>query len=196
VQYEAQFFEDMSLLRVRKPSSSPRATEHMDEIIAFVARLIKRGFAYAAGTGNSQSVYFDVKAFKAAGHTYGKLKPWAVGSAELASEGEADFTTSEKRSDQDFALWKASKAGEPFWESPWGKGRPGWHVECSAMVHAAAGGKLDIHSGGDDLRFPHHDNEIAQSEAHACGVYPWLLHLCHKQKHKQIFMASGASCAL
>ena len=76
---------------------------------------------------------------------------------------------------QDFALWKAAKAGEPFWESPWGKGRPGWHIECSAMVQATApGGKLDLHSGGEDLKFPHHDNEIAQSEAHNCGALRML----------------------
>jgi cysteinyl-tRNA synthetase len=169
--YEADFFEEMRLLRVRMPTLAPRATEHIDEIIAFVARIIERGFAYAAGSGESQSVYFDVKAFKAAGHTYAKLNPWAAGSAELAAHGESNFVTSEKRGDQDFALWKASKVGEPYWESPWGRGRPGWHVECSAMVHAAAGGQLDIHSGGEDLRFPHHDNEIAQSEAHGCGAH-------------------------
>ena len=93
-----------------------------------------------------------------------------VGSAELAAEGESDFGTREKRSDQDFALWKAAKAGEPAWESPWGQGRPGWHIECSAMVDAVASDGLDLHSGGDDLRFPHHDNEIAQAEAHNCGA--------------------------
>ena len=185
---EKAFFDDMRALGVRPPTAAPRVTDHMPQIIAYVEAIVAAGFAYPSGhppdpasrdeanahagsNGRARSVYFDVAAFRRAGHTYGKLKPWAVGSAELACEGESDFGTAEKRGPQDFALWKAAKAGEPAWESPWGPGRPGWHIECSAMVGAVApGGKLDLHSGGDDLRFPHHDNEIAQAEAHDCGA--------------------------
>jgi cysteinyl-tRNA synthetase len=145
----------------------------MPEVIAFIERIIVQGFAYPAGAGKNKSVYFDVEAFRKAGHTYGKLKPWAVGSAELAADGERDFGTTEKKGEQDFALWKAAKDGEPFWESAWGRGRPGWHIECSAMIESVVeGGLLDIHSGGEDLKFPHHDNEIAQSEAYKCGTLP------------------------
>jgi cysteinyl-tRNA synthetase len=96
---------------------------------------------------------------------YGKNNPAAVGCAAIASESEANFESSDKRCPQDFALWKAAKPGEPFWDSPWGKGRPGWHIECSAMASSIIGRQMDIHSGGEDLKFPHHDNELAQSEA-------------------------------
>ncbi|CAI5537263.1 unnamed protein product [Closterium sp. Naga37s-1] len=115
------------------------------------------------------------------GHMYGKLCPWSVGSAELAAESESDFATSEKRNRSDFALWKASKAGEPSWPSPWGDGRPGWHIECSAMASDIVGFPMDIHSGGIDLRFPHHDNELAQAEAfHGCGQWVnYFLHAGH-----------------
>jgi hypothetical protein len=98
-------------------------------------------------------------ACRAGGHTYGKLNPWAVGAAALAGEG-ADC--GDKRHPADFALWKAAKPGEPTWDSPWGPGRPGWHIECSAMASSVLGPKMDIHTGGEDLRFPHHDNELAQ----------------------------------
>jgi cysteinyl-tRNA synthetase len=97
---------------------------------------------------------------------YGKCKPSSVGVAALASESEANFESSEKRSPQDFALWKAAKPGEPAWDSPWGRGRPGWHIECSAMASRMIGSKMDIHTGGEDLKFPHHDNELAQAEAY------------------------------
>jgi len=113
---------------------------------------------------------------------YGKLNPWAVGSATLAAEGESNFETSEKRHPFDFALWKSAKPGEPEWDSPWGRGRPGrislsvrlayeswvigWHIECSAMASSIIGSRMDIHSGGEDLKFPHHANELAQAEAY------------------------------
>eukprot|EP00892_Ulva_mutabilis_P004454 jgi/Ulvmu1/2380/UM130_0013.1 len=171
--YEKEFFDDLDALGVRPPHSAPRITDHMPQIIAFIERIEERGFAYAAGADEScRSVYFDVAAFRKAGHRYGKLEPWKVGSAALAAEGESNFGTREKRSDQDFALWKASKAGEPAWDSRWGPGRPGWHIECSAMIDAVLGRKLDLHSGGSDLKFPHHDNEIAQSEAFNCSACP------------------------
>jgi cysteinyl-tRNA synthetase len=113
------------------------------------------------------SVYFDAVAFNnSPNHYYAKLEPWSASNLELIAEGEGSLSTGldGKRNASDFALWKKSKPGEPFWDSPWGSGRPGWHIECSVMASEVAGHKLDIHSGGIDLAFPHHDNEIAQSE--------------------------------
>ncbi len=130
------------------------------------------------------SVYFDTARFdKHPDHTYAKLEPWSAGNVKLLQEGEGDLTTggSEKKNNTDFALWKKSKEGEPAWDSPWGKGRPGWHIECSAMAGDVLGENLDIHSGGIDLAFPHHDNEIAQSEAHyKCDQWVnYFLHAGH-----------------
>ncbi|CAI7915318.1 unnamed protein product [Closterium sp. NIES-53] len=175
--YEVEFFEDMKALGVRPPHVLTRVTEYMNAIVNYVDTIIKNGCAYAI----NGSVYFDTKAFKESGHMYGKLCPWSVGSAELAAESESDFATSEKRNRSDFALWKASKAGEPSWPSPWGDGRPGWHIECSAMASDIVGFPMDIHSGGIDLRFPHHDNELAQAEAfHGCGQWVnYFLHAGH-----------------
>eukprot|EP00246_Nothoceros_aenigmaticus_P001191 TRINITY_DN1160_c0_g1_i8.p1 TRINITY_DN1160_c0_g1~~TRINITY_DN1160_c0_g1_i8.p1 ORF type:complete len:529 (-),score=133.57 TRINITY_DN1160_c0_g1_i8:1525-3111(-) len=113
-----------------------------------------------------------------AGHKYGKLNSGAVGNSRLASESEQNFETSEKRSMCDFALWKASKTGEPFWPSPWGPGRPGWHIECSAMASDVIGESIDVHSGGLDLQFPHHTNEIAQAEAYY-GSNEWVKYFLH-----------------
>ncbi|GJP71861.1 hypothetical protein CLOP_g2659, partial [Closterium sp. NIES-67] len=175
--YEVEFFEDMKALGVRPPHVLTRVTEYIDAIINYVEKIVQHGFAYAV----NGSVYFDTKAFKESGHMYGKLCPWSVGSAELAAESESDFATSEKRNRSDFALWKASKAGEPSWPSPWGDGRPGWHIECSAMASDIVGFPMDIHSGGIDLRFPHHDNELAQAEAfHECSQWVnYFLHAGH-----------------
>jgi cysteinyl-tRNA synthetase len=136
--------------------------------------ILDHELAYVA----NNSVYFDTKAFRDAGHTYGKLNPWAVGSSELASESESNFETTEKRSSCDFALWKKSKEGEPAWNSPWGMGRPGWHIECSAMASDILGDCMDIHSGGHDLQFPHHDNELAQAEAYF-NSSQWVKYFFH-----------------
>ncbi|KAK9802975.1 hypothetical protein WJX73_002469 [Symbiochloris irregularis] len=160
--YEEEFMQDMDQLGCLQPQVLTRVSEHMPEIISYVDKIVRNGLAYES----NGSVYFDTCTFRQRGCVYGKLKPWAVESACLAADGEADFVTSEKRHKQDFALWKASKPGEPSWSSPWGSGRPGWHIECSAMAHYVLGDKLDIHVGGEDLRFPHHDNELAQAEAH------------------------------
>ncbi|ERN09888.1 hypothetical protein AMTR_s00013p00135450 [Amborella trichopoda] len=168
--YEEEFWEDMQSLDVEPPMFLTRVTEYMDVIKDYVQRIVDRGFAYEA----NGSIYFDTKAFQEAGHKYGKLNPSAVGSQELASESESNFDSGEKKNSCDFALWKASKDGEPFWESPWGKGRPGWHIECSAMASNVIGNYMDIHSGGVDLQFPHHDNELAQAEAYYGCFQGWL----------------------
>ncbi|KAI5071218.1 hypothetical protein GOP47_0013469 [Adiantum capillus-veneris] len=175
--YEEEFFDDMQALGVKPPNVLSRVTEYVDAIILYIQKIVEKGFAYAA----RNSVYFDTKAFIGAGHTYGKLNPYAVGSLGLSSESESDFQTKDKKSNIDFALWKASKPGEPFWESPWGRGRPGWHIECSAMASDIIGSVIDIHSGGQDLMFPHHDNELAQAEAyHGCSQWVnFFLHSGH-----------------
>uniref|UniRef100_A0A0D6QSM1 cysteine--tRNA ligase n=1 Tax=Araucaria cunninghamii TaxID=56994 RepID=A0A0D6QSM1_ARACU len=172
--YEKEFLEDMQSLGVKPPTVLTRVTEYIDIIIAYVQKIIDQGFAYVA----KGSVYFNTKSFQEAGHTYGKLNPWAVGSSELASESESNFDSGEKRNSCDFALWKASKRGEPYWESPWGQGRPGWHIECSAMASHVIGKSIDIHSGGVDLQFPHHDNELAQAEAFY-GCSQWVNYFLH-----------------
>lgn len=128
------------------------------------------------------SVYFDISGFTTSNekHVYAKLCPWAVGNAKLTDEGEGALGAQlgGKKAACDFALWKNSKPGEPAWDSPWGTGRPGWHIECSAMASDVLGETLDIHSGGIDLAFPHHDNEIAQSEA-AFQRHQWVNYFLH-----------------
>jgi len=175
--YEREFMEDMTSLGVRMPDVLTRVSEYIPEVVSYIERIVSNGMAYAS----QGSVYFDTMKFRSSGHTYGKLKPWAVGAASLAGEGEANFETREKKCPQDFALWKASKPGEPSWPSPWGQGRPGWHIECSAMASAVIGSRMDIHSGGEDLRFPHHDNELAQAEAHYHheGCQQWVNYFLH-----------------
>lgn len=161
--WERDFLQDMEALRVRPADIVTRVSEYIPEIVQFVEKIIERGYAYEA----DGSVYFNVAAFKASPrHDYAKLEPWSAGSANLLEEGEGSLGSKlrGKRAAADFALWKQSKDGEPSWPSPWGPGRPGWHIECSAMASEILGETMDIHSGGIDLAFPHHDNELAQSE--------------------------------
>ncbi|KAK1764669.1 putative cysteine--tRNA ligase [Phialemonium atrogriseum] len=162
--FENRFSEDMQSLNVLEPDVITRVTEYMPEIVNFVAKIIENGFAYQTSDG---SVYFDIEAFERAGHFYARLEPSNKSNKELQDDGEGSLSKSSlKRNDNHFALWKASKPGEPSWPSPWGEGRPGWHIECSAMASEVLGKVIDLHSGGSDLRFPHHDNELAQSEAY------------------------------
>ncbi|HWP21672.1 MAG TPA: cysteine--tRNA ligase [Candidatus Cryosericum sp.] len=150
-----EYYHDADALGVQRATVNPRATEHIGEIIALVSTLVERGHAYVTPEGD---VYFAVRSFPG----YGKLSGQNIDDLENGARvdpGEA------KRDPLDFALWKAEKPGEPSWDSPWGKGRPGWHIECSAMSMSILGQTFDIHAGGQDLIFPHHENEIAQSEA-------------------------------
>jgi cysteinyl-tRNA synthetase len=152
-QYIREFGEDMQALRCLPPSYEPRATQHIPEMIAIIQELEAKGLAYPA----DGDVYFAVDRFPG----YGKLSHRRLEDMMAGARVEVD---ERKRHPMDFALWKASKPGEPWWESPWGKGRPGWHIECSAMCSKYLGQPFDIHGGGSDLIFPHHENEIAQSE--------------------------------
>lgn len=163
--FEGRFMEDVRSLNCLDPDEVTRVTEFGPQIVNFVRKVQVNGFAYTTSDG---SVYFDIEAFEAAKNTYARLEPWNRDNKVLQADGEGSLTktTSEKRSGSDFALWKASKPGEPSWPSPWGSGRPGWHIECSAMASDRLGNQMDIHSGGIDLAFPHHDNELAQSEAY------------------------------
>merc|ERR1712168_1261491 len=179
--WEGKYFEDMKALNIEDPDCLTRVSEYVPEIVAFVQQIIDNGFAYES----NGSVYFAVKDFDCCNtQYYAKLVPEAVGNAAALAEGEGSLSKTEgteKKSDSDFALWKASKPGEPSWDSPWGKGRPGWHIECSAMAGSILGESMDIHGGGYDLRFPHHDNELAQSEAffeNDCWVR-YFLHTGH-----------------
>ena len=178
--YERRFFQDMKDLNVIYPDRLVRVTEYGKQIADFVDTIEKHNFAYATDDG---SVYFDIKAFETAGNPYARLEPWNRGDKSLQADGEGALSqkASGKRSDADFALWKASKPGEPSWPSKWGPGRPGWHIECSAMASDCLGKQMDIHSGGIDLAFPHHDNELAQSEAfwHTGKSTQWVNYFLH-----------------
>jgi cysteinyl-tRNA synthetase len=150
----AAMHEDASALGILPPTDEPRATGHLPEILRMIETLIARGHAYVADNGD---VYYSVGSFPGYGRLSGK-DPEDLRAGARVEVGEA------KRDPLDFALWKAAKPGEPAWTSPWGDGRPGWHIECSAMSTCALGNHFDIHGGGADLQFPHHENEIAQSE--------------------------------
>jgi cysteinyl-tRNA synthetase len=149
-----EHMEDYSSLGIEKPDSQPRATEYVKEMIELIQKLEKKGYTYIIP---EDGVYFDISKFKG----YGKLSHQKV---ENLKTGARVKIKDEKRNKEDFVLWKFSKPSEPSWESPWGKGRPGWHIECSAMSYSILGLPLDIHGGGQDLIFPHHEDEIAQSE--------------------------------
>ncbi len=152
--YIDEFHDDMDLLNVLRPTLEPRATDHIDHIIRIIEILVDKGYAYAS----DGDVFFSVDLFEG----YGKLSGRKLEDMAAGARVEVD---PRKKSPFDFVLWKASKPNEPFWDSPWGNGRPGWHIECSAMSEDYLGVSFDIHGGGKDLIFPHHENEIAQSEA-------------------------------
>ena len=151
--YIKEFYEDMDALKVKRATVEPKATEYIKEIIGVVERLISRGHAYEAGG----DVFYAIETFE----DYGKLSGRRLEEMQAGARVEVD---ERKRNPFDFVLWKRAKPGEPMWDSPWGKGRPGWHIECSAMSTHFLGHHFDIHGGGKDLIFPHHENEIAQSE--------------------------------
>ncbi len=154
-EYTRAFFEDIEKLRIRKADVYPRATEHIQEMIALIEKLLEKGIAYRL----NGDVYYNVEKFP----RYGQLSGKNIEELQAGARIEVD---ERKRNPLDFALWKSAKPGEPAWDSPWGKGRPGWHIECSAMSMKYLGENFDIHAGGEDLIFPHHENEIAQS----CGA--------------------------
>lgn len=167
---EAEFTAAYGLLGIQRPTYEPRATASIPEMIALIERLIERGHAYAAADG-SGDVYFDTASWA----SYGELTNQKPAEMEAA----ADADPRGKKAPQDFALWKGHKAGDPesaSWKSPWGVGRPGWHIECSAMSTKYLGESFDIHGGGLDLRFPHHENELAQSAAAGDGFATYWLH--------------------
>ena len=164
--YIEEFWVDAKGMNIREATVHPKATENIDEIIDIVSTLIEKGYAYEA----NGDVYFSTKKFS----EYGKLSHQPLEDLEAGARinvGEV------KREPMDFALWKSAKPGEPYWESPWGHGRPGWHIECSAMVRNYLGETIDIHCGGQDLIFPHHENEIAQSEC--CNGSPFAKYWMH-----------------
>lgn len=149
-----EYFKDADGLGIKRASYHPKATEHIDDIIAFIEKLIEKGYAYEV----DGDVYFDTTAYE----DYGKLSKQNLEELEAGARIQPG---EKKKNPMDFALWKAQKPGEPAWDSPWGKGRPGWHIECSVMATKYLGETIDIHAGGQDLTFPHHENEIAQTEA-------------------------------
>jgi cysteinyl-tRNA synthetase len=163
--YIAAFREDIAALGVRSPEVEPKATEHVEDMIALIERLVAGGYAYVI----DGDVYFEIRRFPRYGRLSGKnLEDLLVGARVEVDE--------RKRDPRDFALWKGAKPGEPSWPSPWGPGRPGWHIECSAMAMKHLGPTIDIHGGGEDLIFPHHECEIAQSEAATARTFAryWL----------------------
>ena len=164
--YIDAYYDVMDSLHVRRADVYPRVSTHMDEIIAMISTLIDNGYAYAV----DGDVYYRVEKFE----HYGKLSGRTLDDMEAGARVDVD---DRKENPMDFALWKAAKPGEPFWESPWGQGRPGWHIECSAMSQKYLGEEFDFHGGGSDLIFPHHENEIAQSEGcseHHPAVRYWV----------------------
>jgi cysteinyl-tRNA synthetase len=174
--YTDSFHERLEMLGVRLPDVEPRATEHIPEMISLIEELIEKGRAYAPGNGD---VYYEVPSCP----SYGALSKQRPDEMRDTVKGATGY----KKSPLDFALWKASKPGEPSWESPWGPGRPGWHIECSAMVEKHLPDGADIHGGGTDLRFPHHENELAQS----VGAHPERTFVRAWAHHGMVNLASG-----
>ncbi|KAI4863215.1 tRNA synthetases class I (C) catalytic domain-containing protein [Hypoxylon rubiginosum] len=177
---EGEFTDDMDALNVLRPDVVTRVTEYVPQIAKFVEKVVEKGFAYEA----EGSVYFDITTFEKAGNTYARLRPESRNDKALQEEGEGSLSKSlgGKKGAGDFALWKKSKPGEPYWPSKWGNGRPGWHIECSVMASDVLGSRMDLHSGGIDLAFPHHDNELAQSEAYFCEhghEHTWVNYFLH-----------------
>ena len=172
--YETAFLEDLKTLNCVLPQQMPRATEHIGEIIALIKKLVARGIAYKAADG---SVYFSIEKYQGCGCTYGRLLKLNFEEMRAGERVRSDEYA--KESVADFALWKARvpEDGDVFWPSPWGEGRPGWHIECSAMSMKILGDSFDLHLGGEDLIFPHHEDEIAQSEG-ATGR-PFVKHWLH-----------------
>lgn len=173
--YEEEFRDDMHRLRVLPPTLWTRVSEHVQAVVSFCETLEQKGIAYTAPDG---SLYFDVSKRP----EYGVFRN---------AQDDSGTPVEGKRNPRDFALWKAAKSGEPSWESPWSRGRPGWHIECSAMASAIFGSAIDIHSGGRDLAFPHHENELAQSCSYH-GVRNWVRHWLHTGQ-VQVRDASGAT---
>lgn len=169
--FEKEYLKDAEGLNVMRPTIIPRATEHIEDILVIVKDIIEKGFGYVAKNGD---VYFRAKKFE----EYGKLSHLVLDDLESGNrELRSDMASDLKEDNADFAVWKAAKEGEPYWESPYGKGRPGWHIECSAMAKKHLGATIDIHGGGQDLIFPHHENEIAQSEcANGCTFANYWMH--------------------
>ena len=165
-QYIDEMHKDFDSLNIKRPDIEPKATETIEEIIAFVQKLIDNKNAYVSENGD---VVFDINSFK----NYGKLSGQILDELQAGARIEV---AKSKHNPLDFVLWKMSKEGEPYWDSPWGKGRPGWHIECSAMNNKYLGSEFDIHGGGSDLIFPHHENEIAQSccANHTSYVHYWM----------------------
>ena len=165
--YIDEMNQDIGALNVLNPSYEPRATQHIDGMIKMIGNLIDRGFAYQA---DNNDVYYSVEKFKG----YGKLSGKSLKELKAGNRVEIDHA---KENSFDFVLWKSAKTNEPSWDSPWGRGRPGWHIECSVMSNEILGKHFDIHGGGQDLQFPHHENEIAQSEAaNDCEMANYWIH--------------------
>jgi len=179
--YTRRYYNDMKALGIRRASITPFATKHIGHMTKYIDQLIKKGFAYESNS----SVYFDVRKFK----EYGQLSGQDLDAMGTAARTEKD---DQKKSPLDFALWKSAKENEPFWMSPWGKGRPGWHIECSVMSSKYLGNEFDIHGGGRDLIFPHHENENAQSRAFSgkqfahCWIHNGLLTINSQKMAKSL----------
>ncbi len=167
----AGYYEDMDALNILRADDYPRCTDYVEDMVRITQDLIDKGHAYQASDG----IYFDVES---APEKYGQLTGQSIDAVRSGAGGRVDDTGSGKKDHKDFALWKAAKPGEPTWESPWGPGRPGWHIECTAMSLDHFGQQFDIHGGGHDLRFPHHEAEIFQGECHT-GCSPIVHHWLH-----------------